>query len=216
MHMGRSARQRSTPGRAPKNRQDAAASTFGASFRRPRPYLEKMARSESHEGMSRVLVLRERITALKARRASTQPPPARASQPRDSADATGPCAGVMGQDVEEALDSLVQLEVQLGSTSDSNLYVGFSQDVARGGVLICTHQHLDLMREFGRRVAVTMHFPGGQQTRALGVVCFARDEFSATAGSPPGLGIKFLSLTDAGHALIHRFAARREPIFYCD
>ena len=133
-----------------------------------------------------------------------------------SADATGPCAGVLSADQSASLDELVQLSVHLGPLSESNLYVGLSQDVGRGGVFVATHEHLDLMYELGRRVSITLSFPGGFETRALGLVRFARDELDAAMGSPPGLGIKFVALTPEGHELIRRFASHREPTFFTD
>lgn len=134
----------------------------------------------------------------------------------NAADATGELAGLLQDDALAKLDGLTQLDVRLGPATDSNLYAGFSQQVMGGGVFISTHQYLSLMHEYGTRVAVTLRFPGGLKTRVLGKVQFARDPRDVHAPISPGLGIKFLALTDDGHQLINQFAAEREPLFFTE
>ena len=131
-------------------------------------------------------------------------------------DATGEFAGILPEDGLSKLDGLTQLDVRLGPATDSNLYAGFSQQVIGGGVFISTHQYLSLMHEYGTRVAVTLRFPGGLKTRVLGKVQFARDPRDVHAPISPGLGIKFLALTDDGHQLVNQFAAEREPLFFTE
>ncbi len=103
-----------------------------------------------------------------------------------------------------------ELEVNVGATTDSNFYVGFSGEVAEGGVFYATYEVLPP----GTPVAMLVTLPGGFEFRANGTVRFVRDPMDFTMESQPGMGIQFENLSSEARELILRFVRKRAPLFY--
>ncbi len=72
------------------------------------------------------------------------------------------------------------LEVNIGATTESNFYVGFSGEVAEGGVFMATYEVLK--RDTAVDMLVTL--PGGFEFKALGRVRFVRDPMDICPPSP--------------------------------
>ncbi|MDH5674024.1 MAG: hypothetical protein OEZ06_17845 [Myxococcales bacterium] len=135
--------------------------------------------------------------------------PRRRSPPSSpSANRTSPRAALVEASELSADNGRARLEVNLGATTDSNLYVGFSEEIARGGVYAATYENHPL----GAELSLELTLPGGFAVPARGVVRFARN---ADDGSDeaPGLGIQFVALSQDGLQLLERFASHREPMF---
>ena len=105
-----------------------------------------------------------------------------------------------------------QLEVNIGATTESNFFVGFSGEIAEGGVFAATYNIL--AKGTGVRALVTL--PGGFEKEVLGTVRFVRDPMDMSAESEPGMGIQFESLDPEARELILRFIRKRAPMFYDD
>ena len=103
-----------------------------------------------------------------------------------------------------------EIEVNVGATTASNFYVGFSGEVSEGGVFYATYEVLPP----GTPVKMLVTLPGGFEFRAEGVVHFVRDPMDLSMDSEPGMGIRFTQLSPDARALVLRFIRKRAPLFY--
>jgi uncharacterized protein (TIGR02266 family) len=101
-----------------------------------------------------------------------------------------------------------QLEANVGATTESNFFVGFSGDISEGGVFVATYLTLDV----GAKVEVLVTLPGGFEKKIPGTVRFVRDPMDMD--SEPGIGVRFDRLDDEARELILRFIRKRPPLFY--
>lgn len=102
------------------------------------------------------------------------------------------------------------LEVNLGPTTPSNLYIGLEGGLLEGGVFASTYVSMPI----GSKVALTITLPGGFNAQALGKVRFRRDVLDAGYDQDPGLAIEFEQVTPEDLELIARFANQRAPMLY--
>jgi uncharacterized protein (TIGR02266 family) len=100
------------------------------------------------------------------------------------------------------------LEANVGATTESNFFVGFSGDISEGGVFVATYSTADL----GSKVEVLVTLPGGFEKKIPGTVRFVRDPMDMD--SEPGIGVKFDRLDNEARELILRFIRKRAPLFY--
>ena len=100
------------------------------------------------------------------------------------------------------------LEANIGATTESNFFVGFSGDISDGGVFVATYQSLPV----GGKVSVLVTLPGGYEQSIPGTVRFVRDPMDMD--SEPGIGVKFDRLGGEARELILRFIRKRPPLFY--
>ncbi len=122
-----------------------------------------------------------------------QPPPAAVST-----------AGATGGGPRE------RIEANLGATTESNFFVGFSGDIGEGGVFVATYTTLPI----GTAVEMLVTLPGGFEKTILGTIRFVRDPMDMD--SEPGVGVRFEHLGDEARDLILRFIRKRPPLFYDD
>lgn len=101
------------------------------------------------------------------------------------------------------------MEVNLGATTESNLYVGLDADVQSGGVFAVTYEHWPV----GAQVHLLITLPGGFEAEAHGAVEYLRGSPTASDGARPGVGVRFHALTSDDLALLQRFMAKRPPIY---
>jgi len=102
------------------------------------------------------------------------------------------------------------IEANLGATTQSNFYVGFSGEIAHGGVFLATYEALP--KDTSVRMLVTL--PGGFEFECNAYVRFVRDPMDFTSESEPGMGLQFEGLPDEARELVLRFIRKRPPIFY--
>lgn len=102
------------------------------------------------------------------------------------------------------------LEVNVGATTESNFFLGFSGDIGEGGVFVATYETLPK----GTPVHVLVTLPGGYEFQADGRVGFVREAIDLGADSQPGIGIRFEQLEVEHRELVLRFVSKRAPIFY--
>lgn len=100
-----------------------------------------------------------------------------------------------------------ELEVNLGATTESNLYVDVDLQVANGGVLVATYQDLPL----GTQVSLHITLAGGLATSAHGRVTLKRESLEAFGDPSPGVCVAFELLSNEALALLEQFAAIRTP-----
>jgi hypothetical protein len=101
------------------------------------------------------------------------------------------------------------LEVNVGSTTDSNFYVDASDQLIDGGVFVATYSPLSV----GTQTALTITLPGKQVARAHGRVVLTRDLMDAFDDHIPGMCVAFERIDARSFALIERFARKRSPTF---
>jgi len=104
------------------------------------------------------------------------------------------------------------VEANVGASSETNFYVGFSGEIAEGGVFVATYAVL----EPGARVNVTVTLPGGYEFTTPGTVHFVRDPMDMSDDAEPGMGVKFEALGSESRELVLRFIRKRAPMFYDD
>lgn len=121
-------------------------------------------------------------------RVPSQPPPAIAHGPREP------------------------VEANVGASSETNFYVGFSGEISEGGVFVATYATL----EVGALATVHVSLPGGFEFKVPGHVHFVRDPMDMSDEAEPGMGIKFEALQPDHRELILRFVRKRAPMFYDD
>jgi uncharacterized protein (TIGR02266 family) len=103
-----------------------------------------------------------------------------------------------------------KLEANVGATTESNFFVGFSGEISEGGVFIATYATFPV----GALVEVLVTLPGNFQFTVPGVVRFVRDPMDMD--SEPGIGVSFENLSNEHRELILRFVRKRPPVFYDD
>jgi uncharacterized protein (TIGR02266 family) len=132
--------------------------------------------------------------------------PAQATAPQSPAPAASPSAPV----VQSTGGPRQDLEVNIGATTESNFYVGFSGEVSEGGVFVATYE----VHPRGTPVHMFVTLPGGFDFRTDGMVRFVRDPLDFAADAEPGMGIQFESLAQEQRDLVLRFIRKRPPLFY--
>jgi len=103
-----------------------------------------------------------------------------------------------------------RIEANLGATTQSNFYVGFSAEIAHGGVFLATYEAL--AKDTSVSMLVTL--PGGFEFECDGYVRFVRDPMDFASESEPGMGIQFEELSTEARELALRFVRQRPPMFY--
>jgi uncharacterized protein (TIGR02266 family) len=102
----------------------------------------------------------------------------------------------------------VELEVTL--ESESNFYMGLTENLSEGGLFIATH----LVKPMGTRIEVSIKLPHvAEPIKAVGTVRWTR-EYSETSDTMPGMGVRFENIAPEHVAQIREFLAARAPLFY--
>jgi uncharacterized protein (TIGR02266 family) len=100
----------------------------------------------------------------------------------------------------------------VGLQSDSNFYVGFTENVSEGGLFVATY----FAKPLGSRVEMAVRLPGREDPLVLrGIVRWVRD-YAATSDGHPGMGIQFESLSEEDRKVVVAFLETRDPIFYIE
>ena len=107
-----------------------------------------------------------------------------------------------------------KIEANIGATTESNFFVGFSGEISQGGVFLATYEVL--AKDTSVNVLVTL--PGNFEFRVDGWVRFVRDPFDLNSddGAEPGMGVQFENLPQDARELVLRFIRKRPPMFFDD
>lgn len=147
------------------------------------------------------------LTTAPSRPPSAMPPAGGAPSPSIPKAAPAPAPAPAAPATSGPRQSV---EINIGATTQSNFYVGFSGEIAEGGVFLATYEVLAR----GTPVDMLITLPGGFELRAQGVVRFVRDPLDFSADAEPGMGIKFDHLGGNERELVLRFIRKRPPMFY--
>jgi uncharacterized protein (TIGR02266 family) len=160
-----------------------------------------------------VVLVRARASArVRLQAIVTDPPQPRVLHvPDDAAITLRPArarAGASGPELRTSRRLDVNVEVGMGS--DSNFYLGLSENLSEGGLFVATYRTLPV----GTDVALTLKLPNHPAPiQVHGSVRWVRD--AATDGQiPAGMGVRFERFDEAHVALIRKFIASRAPLFF--
>jgi uncharacterized protein (TIGR02266 family) len=158
-------------------------------------YLRRLRRLESEmQGFDDLLCARQRQAASLFGRVM------KASGSLESSGRTDEAAD-QRRALRVVLDAVVTLD------SETNFVAGSVRNLSVGGLFVATPHLL----ASGREVDLCFRLPGEPEIRTRGAVAWRRQGDPA-AGLQPGLGIRFLDLSDEDCARIQRFAGKRAPL----
>ncbi len=104
----------------------------------------------------------------------------------------------------------LSLELEVSLQSDSNFYIGLTENLSNGGIFVATH----LVQPIGTGVTLTLRLPTRKTPLTLaGRVRWVR-EFSDALEAAPGMGIEFEVITEDEARSIREFIAARTPLFF--
>ena len=140
----------------------------------------------------------------------------------DTQYSTGAPVGIRNQNVSPSMRPPAppttegpseSLEANIGATTESNFYVGFTGEIADGGVFVATYE----VFAPGTKIDLLVTLPGAFEFNCKGWVRFIRDPFDLSQdGNEPGMGVQFENLDAHSRNLVLRFIHKRPPMFYDD
>ena len=97
-------------------------------------------------------------------------------------------------------------------SSEHNFYTGLTHDISEGGLFLATHNLLPV----GELVNLTFTLPDAPQPfQAAAEVKWVRDtQATRDRDLPPGMGLKFLELSQQASEMIARFLLVRDSVFF--
>jgi uncharacterized protein (TIGR02266 family) len=124
-------------------------------------------------------------------------------------------AGLGGEESEVIINrresDRKRVRVAVSMHSDSNLYVGFADNMSEGGLFVATHELLSI----GETIELVFELPGEEDlVEVKAEVCWQRAVSDVHNGMLPGFGARFVDLDDADRARLEQFLESREPIFH--
>ncbi len=104
----------------------------------------------------------------------------------------------------------VDAEFEVTAESDHNFYLGFTENISEGGLFLATYQ----THKLGDTLTLRFTLPGVERPiETVAEVRWAR-RLNPASDTPPGVGLRFVSLSEEDRRLIERFSRKREPLFY--
>ena len=102
--------------------------------------------------------------------------------------------------------------VEVSLESEHNFYTGFTENVSTGGLFIATRDLLAI----GTQLQITFSIPDLDSFVATVEVRWHRLEQAGTDGLSPGMGVRFLNLTEDQKRAVNAFIDKRETLFFLD
>lgn len=105
-----------------------------------------------------------------------------------------------------------QTDLKVTMISETNFYMGLSPNMSEGGLFVATHQ----IQPIGTIVELKFVLPMSDEPITVrGEVRWVRP-FSADIEAHPGMGVRFVDLSEHDAARIRTFLKSRPPIYYDD
>jgi uncharacterized protein (TIGR02266 family) len=102
----------------------------------------------------------------------------------------------------------VALHVSMGS--ESNFFMGLTENISEGGIFIPTHQ----LKPMGTKLTFALFLPGSDDPVCVeGVVRWVRN-WSPAIDAAPGIGVQFEVLSDEDAKRVREFMDQRAPLFH--
>ncbi len=103
-------------------------------------------------------------------------------------------------------------DLKVTMLSETNFYMGLSENMSEGGLFVATHQ----IQPIGTIVDLKFKLPMVEEPLEVkGEVRWVRP-FSEDIDAHPGMGVRFLNLSDKQVQQIKAFLKTRPPIYYED
>jgi uncharacterized protein (TIGR02266 family) len=120
----------------------------------------------------------------------------------------------MGTGSERRQARRLDIQAEIGIESDSNFFMGLTEDISTGGIFIATYD----VRTIGSPMTINFTLPDGHLVSAEGVVRWVREYQGGDSDAEhmPGMGVQFTALTEQDQHAIEAFVRYRQPIFYDD
>jgi uncharacterized protein (TIGR02266 family) len=104
------------------------------------------------------------------------------------------------------------IELEVTMESETNFYLGLTENLSEGGLFIATH----VLKPLGTQIEVSFKLPDAPEpTKVTGTVRWLR-EYSPTSDTSPGMGVRFEHIDQHQVELIRSFLTARDPLFYDD
>lgn len=175
------------------------------------PILPSISRARRHHGRthSSGSMRAPDLSALGGTKPSAAPPampsvPAPPTTQRSGASVPPPTS-------TRRTEPRIPVEMELGLSTQSNFYQGFTENLSAGGVFVATY----VLEPIGTKMMVKLELPTGGAFEIPGVVRWIRTA-SAADDAWPGMGIQFDALTPEQEGKIREFLKFREPLFFDD
>jgi uncharacterized protein (TIGR02266 family) len=170
------------------------------------PDFDKVALIEAHPALPSLPELAHDAPVRPRSEAPTTPSSSpRSTETRDSAAPTSQGAREHWSDTRTSQRHTLEIEVCL--TSESNFYLGFTENLSPTGVFVATYAG----KALGTHVFVVLTFPDGTELKVPGQVRWLRE---ASPDVWPGMGVQFDELSEGDQAKIREFLTLREPLFF--
>lgn len=102
------------------------------------------------------------------------------------------------------------IDLEVGIASESNFYLGFTENLSQGGVFVATYA----LKPIGERVEIRLTLER-EEIAFPGIVRWLRTPADAE-DAWPGIGIQFEKLTPHQEGIIREFIRRRDAMFFDD
>ena len=109
---------------------------------------------------------------------------------------------------ERRADPRVQEKIQITWTGDNTFYTGFSNDISRGGIFIATSALIPMYHIVELEISLPQR---PAPLKMVGEIRWIREEALEAIG-PPGVGVKFLEISEEDLEEIEAFLGERAPI----
>lgn len=109
------------------------------------------------------------------------------------------------------IDIELEVSFEVVEGGPHNFYTGITQDLSHGGIFLGTHQTLPI----GHKMHLTFIL-AEREIKAYAEVVWLRESNTTAAGIQPGMGLRFIDITEEDRKFIEDYAAQRETIYYDD
>ena len=106
----------------------------------------------------------------------------------------------------------IPVDAEVGFQSDTNFFMGFSEDISTGGLFIATFD----TRPLGAVMNLNFTLPDGHLISVDGVVRWIREYNDTSPDVTPGMGVQFENLRREDKVAIEHFITERPAMFYDD
>jgi uncharacterized protein (TIGR02266 family) len=121
-------------------------------------------------------------------------------------------SGSMGTAASRREHARHDIELEVTMESETNFYLGLTENISEGGLFIATH----VLKPLGTQIGVSFALPDSEvPVRTIGTVRWVR-EYSETSDTSPGMGVRFEQLTPTQMEQIRHFLSARAPLFHDD
>ena len=126
-----------------------------------------------------------------------------------SSGAAAPQSGTMGA-AEARQHQRHNVELEVTMESETNFYMGLTENLSEGGLFIATH----VLKPLGTQIEVSFKLPDAPESiKVTGTVRWLR-EYSPTSDTSPGMGVRFEQIDQHQVEHIRNFLAARDPLFH--